>query len=79
MDWDKFVLILSPEDYRSLNDAMIRNHKCVMGLPALNDPERCLANGGHKIPAIKMYRERTMCGLKEAKDQIEAYMGNGFT
>lgn len=27
---------------------------------------------GRKIEAIKIYRERTGCGLKEAKDEVEA-------
>jgi len=27
---------------------------------------------GHKIEAIKLYRQRTGCGLKEAKTAIEA-------
>lgn len=31
---------------------------------------------GQKIEAIKIYRERTGCGLKEAKDEIEALEAN---
>lgn len=31
---------------------------------------------GNKIEAIKLYREKTGLGLKEAKDAIEAYMAN---
>jgi hypothetical protein len=33
--------------------------------------EAALARG-HKIEAIKIYRQETNCGLKEAKDAIEA-------
>ena len=32
----------------------------------------CLLANGKKIPAIKMFREITGCGLKEAKDAVEA-------
>jgi hypothetical protein len=31
-----------------------------------------LIRQGQKIQAIKLYRERTNCGLKEAKDAVEA-------
>ncbi len=31
------------------------------------------ANGNGKIQAIKLFREITSCGLKEAKDAIESY------
>lgn len=31
---------------------------------------------GRKIEAIKLYRERTGCGLKEAKDEIEVLAAN---
>jgi hypothetical protein len=30
-----------------------------------------LMNAGHKIQAIKLYREQTGAGLKEAKDYVE--------
>jgi hypothetical protein len=30
-----------------------------------------LVRGGQKIDAIKLYREQTGCGLKEAKDYVE--------
>lgn len=32
----------------------------------------------NKIQAIKMFREITSCGLKEAKDAIEDYYGIGY-
>ena len=33
--------------------------------------EMMILKGSGKIPAIKAYRERVHCGLKEAKDAIE--------
>jgi large subunit ribosomal protein L7/L12 len=36
---------------------------------------RQLADDGQKIQAIKLHREETGLGLKEAKDAVEAYMG----
>lgn len=33
-----------------------------------------LAEQGQLIEAIKQYRELTSCGLKEAKDAVEAYL-----
>jgi hypothetical protein len=36
---------------------------------------RQLADDGRKIEAIKLHREETGLGLKEAKDAVEAYMG----
>jgi hypothetical protein len=36
--------------------------------------EQALA--GNMIPAIKLYREATGCGLKEAKDAVEALRRN---
>ena len=35
-----------------------------------------LADEGKKIEAIKVHREETGVGLKEAKDAIEAYLGD---
>jgi large subunit ribosomal protein L7/L12 len=37
---------------------------------------RQLADGGRKIEAIKLHREETGLGLKEAKDAVEAYMAD---
>jgi ribosomal protein L7/L12 len=38
------------------------------------DPEVVqLLNGGNKIQAIKLHRERTGLGLAEAKDAVEAF------
>lgn len=33
-----------------------------------------LAEQGQLIEAVKQYRELTSCGLKEAKDAVEAYL-----
>ena len=38
------------------------------------DEVQALANSGRKIEAIKVYREATGVGLKEAKDAVEAMM-----
>lgn len=35
---------------------------------------RQLADAGQKIEAIKVHREQTGLGLKEAKDAVEAYL-----
>lgn len=49
--------------------------------PRLADPSepgahvRELAMAGHKIEAIKAYREQTGAGLKEAKDAVEELAG----
>ncbi len=40
------------------------------GTGTLNDVEK-LVNEGHKIEAIKLYREIKNVGLKEAKDEVE--------
>lgn len=40
---------------------------------AVNDNERNIAKWTGKISAIKAYRDRTRCGLKFAKDMIEAF------
>jgi ribosomal protein L7/L12 len=47
------------------------------GLPSVDDPEfepglLSLLRQGLKIDAIKLYRERTGAGLKEAKEAVEA-------
>ncbi len=35
---------------------------------------RQLADEGRKIEAIKLYREQTGAGLREAKEMVESYM-----
>lgn len=42
--------------------------------PNLSAEEIALAKTGNKIMAIKHYRERTIFGLKESKDAVEAWM-----
>ena len=39
---------------------------------SMDDQVRDLLRQGNKIEAIKVYREATNCGLKEAKDAVEA-------
>jgi hypothetical protein len=39
------------------------------------DEVRRLADAGNLINAIKLYRERTGCSLKEAKDAVERIRG----
>lgn len=39
---------------------------------AVNEEEWRLAISGEKIKAIKVYRERTGCSLKDAKEAIDA-------
>ena len=41
----------------------------------LEEEVRRLAAAGNLIHAIKLYRERTGCGLKEAKDAVERIRG----
>lgn len=50
-----------------------------LGHPWSQSPELCrLARQPmYKIAAIKLYRELTGCGLKEAKDAVEAFSGTG--
>lgn len=45
----------------------------------LSEAEQALAETGRKIPAIKAYRERTMIGLKEAKEEVDAWAANALT
>ena len=46
-------------------------------IPA-NDQIRQLLQDGHKIQAIKVYRELTGVGLKEAKDAVEEMQRQGI-
>ncbi len=43
--------------------------------PALVEEVRRVAGAGNLIQAIKLYRERTGSGLKEAKDAVERICG----
>jgi ribosomal protein L7/L12 len=43
--------------------------------PGLPEDVLALARGGRKIEAIKLLREQTGLGLKEAKERIEAEVG----
>ena len=42
------------------------------GAAGADDEVIALLNSGNKIEAIKVYRERTGLGLKEAKDAVDA-------
>jgi large subunit ribosomal protein L7/L12 len=44
------------------------------GAPDWMTEVRALKEGGNMIQAIKVYRERTGVGLKEAKDAVEALL-----
>ena len=45
-------------------------------LDELCDEAKRLADQGEKIPAIKVHREQTGLGLRDAKDDVEAYMAD---
>lgn len=49
----------------SLNDSFTKD-------PAINDNLLALIRSGKKLEAIKLYRSHFRCGLKEAKDAIDA-------
>jgi len=84
-DLEKFVSSGNDikEPARHLQQALLKRaielvgYGCVNGL---NEAEiRALGHKGeNKIPAIKLLRERTGMGLKEAKDAVEAYMQKVF-
>ena len=38
----------------------------------MNEKDLELVNAGQKISAIKLYREQTGAGLKDAKDYVES-------
>ena len=44
----------------------------------MNDQVRLLLRDGHKIAAIKAYRETTGAGLKEAKEAVEEMQRQGI-
>lgn len=41
----------------------------------LDYTEKAYAQGGKKVDAIKSYRYRNGCNLKEAKDAVDTYLG----
>ncbi len=45
----------------------------MISVPDVERITRDYANGNGKIQAIKLFRDITSCGLKEAKDAIEKY------
>lgn len=40
----------------------------------MSEQVKALADGGEKLNAIKVHREQTGLGLKEAKDEVDAYV-----
>jgi hypothetical protein len=54
-----------------VNDPVARARSAARANALLDDVEKLL-RGGHKIRAIKAYRTATGCGLKEAKDTLDA-------
>lgn len=50
---------------------LILNHLQIGMNEGVNDRIRELMKSGDKLGAIKLYRERTGAGLKEAKDYVE--------
>lgn len=47
-------------------------------MPELNDEEKAFVAKAEKIAAIKSYRNRTNCGLKLAKETVEAWMASNL-
>jgi len=52
-------------------------HPAGAGAEKLPDDVLALAQAGKKIEAIKLLREQSGLGLKDAKDRIDAVMGKG--
>lgn len=71
------VTLEQPEGFRIVR-VISRGDDTIVILEAANtdlrvsDVERVLAEAGKRIYAIKEYRTRTGCGLKDAKDAIDA-------
>lgn len=45
-------------------------------LDEISEEVKQLADQGQKIPAIKLHREQTGLGLRDAKEDVEAYLAN---
>lgn len=61
------------QSFDTIKAALDGDQKPATVLYELNDAEKALVRYGQKIPAIKELRARIGCGLKEAKDSVEAY------
>lgn len=62
--------------YNLINECQIelaRRKDKITNLPSLDEEEIELLKSGQKIAAIRQYRHRVNCGLKEAKNKVEEY------
>lgn len=58
-------------------DAVIKHLNIdVSQLDEISDQAKKLADQGDKIQAIKVHREQTGLSLRDAKDEVEAYLAN---
>jgi len=76
VDWEIFVSKLNAFEARGLWDVLKKAYPSGVAtypLPPLSKEEKALAPN-RRIAAIKMYKDRTSCGLKEAKDMVQAYL-----
>lgn len=48
----------------------------VTKLDEISEDVKRLADQGEKIPAIKLHREQTGLGLRDAKEDVEAYLAS---
>jgi Ribosomal protein L7/L12 C-terminal domain len=73
--WDTTARIGRIE--RKLN-ALLRHHGVdpTQGLPLSDQVKEIAGDPSRKIEAIKVYREETGAGLKEAKDAVEAFINS---
>lgn len=56
-------------------DAMLKHLGIdVAQFDLLSNEVKKLADEGRKIPAIKLHREQTGAGLRDAKENVEAYL-----
>jgi hypothetical protein len=74
---DSFVALLTPDLFRDFHAAMMKRleHDVRMqdAIGPLNHIEKEHLKKGDPIKAIKEVRARLNCGLKEAKDIVDAY------
>ena len=58
--------------------ALLRHHGVdpMQGFPLSDRVKQLAADPGHKIEAIKAYREETGAGLAEAKEAIESFVSS---
>ena len=76
--------VLRPSDQARLNrlekklDLLLKHFQIegtsLVDSEGLSDEVRQLADAGKKIEAIKLHREQTGLGLKEAKDAVDVYL-----